>query len=51
MSVKWLRQLQEHHPALAKRAKAMNKEDGFIMYNEDDKKKKEKKVKKSSSSS
>lgn len=31
MAYKWLRQLDEHYPHLAQRARAMNERDGFVM--------------------
>lgn len=32
MAVRWLRELHAHHPALGRRAEALNAEDGFQMY-------------------
>ena len=32
MSVKWLRELHQLYPDLAKRAEAANERDGFLMY-------------------
>jgi hypothetical protein len=34
MAVKFLKQLEEHYPELAKVAKEMNTNDGFVMYDE-----------------
>lgn len=35
MAVKWLEQLQVHHPDLGRRALQLNAEDGFVMYNKE----------------
>eukprot|EP00571_Detonula_confervacea_P015328 CAMPEP_0172301134 /NCGR_PEP_ID=MMETSP1058-20130122/3083_1 /TAXON_ID=83371 /ORGANISM="Detonula confervacea, Strain CCMP 353" /LENGTH=512 /DNA_ID=CAMNT_0013011149 /DNA_START=156 /DNA_END=1694 /DNA_ORIENTATION=+ len=35
MSCSWLRRLDDHHPDLARRAKELNRRDGFVMWEDD----------------